>query len=72
MNQFIKGVLTEQLAKLKEDKEELDDKIRTMENELRRLKPIQEAMQKDIMETESFLKGEEVKPFKLKMNRKKE
>lgn len=54
-NQFVIGVVTEQLAKLIEDKEGLDDIINTHQKELKRLLPIQTAMAKDIEETKSFL-----------------
>lgn len=57
MNTFMKSVLEEQVAKLKEDKESLDDRIKTMQNEIKRLLPIQAAMDKDIKETEAFLKS---------------
>ncbi len=58
MNQFIKGVLTEQLIKLVDDKLDVDDRISTHQKELKRLLPIQEAMAKDIKETEAFLATE--------------
>jgi predicted nucleic acid-binding Zn-ribbon protein len=60
VNKFIVGVVVENLAKLKEDKEEVDDKIRTLKNELDRLFPIQKAMENDIKDTEAWLKSSQV------------